>query len=639
MRARGRDGLGRSVMQLYAPSPTGSDGADRMTAAVPVAFRTKLLLFVLSLGLIAAAWCWMAWPARVAAIDPVGKLDCVSYAPFRVGQTPWNSSEVIPPEQIAEDLATLSVLSGCIRIYSVENGLDQVPALAAKVGLRVILGVWIGRDPRKNADLIDTAVSLTKHYPETITALFVGSEVLLRGDMTAGDLQKTIRSAKARVSIPVSYADVSEFWLRYPDVGKEVDFVTVHVLPYWEDVPVRAEDAAAHVGGIYKQVAAAFPGKEILIGEAGWPSRGRMRDGALPSRINQARFLSEVFDLARRENIRVNLFEAYDEPWKQQWEGTAGGHWGLLDGLSRELKYPPGSAVGNYPFWKLQLAAGLAFCSCVFAAAWFSRGREPSKTDLAPWVAVAASATVGGCLLGVSVETMLYESYGLAGWSNQGLLLAAAMAAPLFGSHALVSGRPLPGFVELIGPRESRPLSVPALILALILIVTTLLATETALGLVFDPRGRDFPFAGLTMAVLPICAIALLNRRKLDADQVAEATFAGLLVTSALCISLNEGFHNWQALWTSAAYVVLGAALWTPRAAVVWLSTCGSSFPGCPAMRRAPFNRSPSFRAPNRNRRAARRWLRSEGRVKKSSVTRKLRAGAAVQSPEVRPCR
>ena len=82
---------------------------------------------------------------------------------------------------------------------------------------------------------------------------------------------------------------------------------------------------------------------------------------------------------------------------------------------------------------------------------------------------------------------------------------------------------------------------------------------------VFDPRGRDFPFAGLTMAVLPLCTIALLNRRKLDADQVTEATFAGLLVTSALYISLNEGFHNWQALWTSAAYVVLGAALMTRR--------------------------------------------------------------------------
>ena len=455
-----------------------------------------------------------------------------------------------------------------------------MPALAAKVGLKVILGVWIGRDPQKNADLIDAAVSLTKHYPETITALVVGSEVLLRGDMTAGDLKKTIRAAKARVSIPVSYADVSEFWLRYSDIGKEVDFITIHVLPYWEDVPVRAEDAAAHVGGIHRQMAAAFPGKEILIGEAGWPSGGRMRDGAHPSRINQARFFSELVELARRENIRVNLFEAYDEPWKQQWEGTAGGHWGLLDGLSRELKYPPGSAVGNYPFWKLQLTAGLAFSACIFAAAWFSRGREPSKTGLAAWVAVAASATVGGCLLGVSAEKTLYESYGLVGWFNQGLLLAAAMAAPLFGACALVSGRPLPCFVELIGAGESRARSVPKLILGLILIVTTLLATETALGLVFDPRGRDFPFAGLTMAVLPLCTVALLNRRKLDADQVTEATFAGLLVTSALYISLHEGFHNWQALWTSAAYVVLGAALWVPRAAVVKLSNMLSWLPG-----------------------------------------------------------
>jgi hypothetical protein len=305
-----------------------------------------------------------------------------------------------------------------------------------------------------------------------------------------------------------------------------------------------------------------------------------MRDGALPSRINQARFFSELVELARRENIRVNLFEAYDEPWKQQWEGTAGGHWGLLDGLSRELKYPPGSAVGNYPFWKLQFTAGLAFSACIFAAAWFSRGREPLKAGLAAWVAVAASATVGGCLLGMSVEKTLYESYGLVGWFNQGLLLAAAMAAPLFGACALVSGRPLPCFVELTGAGESRSRSVPKLILGLILIVTTLLATETALGLVFDPRGRDFPFAGLTMAVLPLCTVALLNRRKLDADQVTETTFAGLLVTSALYISLHEGFHNWQALWTSAAYVVLGAALWVPRAAVVKLSNMLSWLPG-----------------------------------------------------------
>ena len=86
---------------------------------------------------------------------------------------------------------------------------------------------------------------------------------------------------------------------------------------------MHAEDAAAHTIDIRKRVALAFPDKEILIGETGWPGRGRMRAGAIPSRINQARYISQIVERARKENFRVNLFEAYDEPWKRQWEGTS----------------------------------------------------------------------------------------------------------------------------------------------------------------------------------------------------------------------------------------------------------------------------------------------------------------------------
>ena len=553
-------------MQLHAPIPTASDSANRSQWTAPVALRMPLLLFVLSLSLIAAAWCWMAWPATLplAGIEPASKLDCVSYAPFRAHQTPWNSDEIISPDQIAEDLATLSRISRCIRTYSVENGLDKVPELAAKAGLKVILGIWIGRDRVKNAALIDTAVSLAKNYPGVITSVMVGSEVLLRGEMTAPELRGIIRSAKARLAVPVSYADVIEFWMRYRDVADDVDFVTVHVLPYWEDLPVRAEDAAAHVDHIRKEMAAAFPAKEIFVGEAGWPSEGRMRDGALPSRINQARFISEIVDLARRENFRLNLFEAYDEPWKRQWEGTVGAHWGLLDGYSRELKYRDGSAVSNDPFWKWQLGAGLAFGVMVFAAALLTLwGRSP-PSGLAAWLSVAASAAVGGSLLGVAAQKALDESYGIAGWCEQGLLLAAAIVAPLLCASALMSGRPLPAFAELIGAREDRTRSWSALVLGGVLMITTLLATELALGLVFDPRGRDFPFAGLTMAAVPLWTVAMLNKRKPGISRVAEATFACLFVTAALCIALNEGPRNWQSLWTSAAYVLLGLALW-PR--------------------------------------------------------------------------
>ena len=184
--------------------------------------------------------------------------------------------------------------------------------------------------------------------------------MLLRGEMTSSDLAATIRSVKSQVAVPVTYADVWEFWLRNREIYEAVDFVTIHILPYWEDFPIRARYAAAHVDAIRKQMAVAFPGKEILIGETGWPSQGRMRAGALPSRTNQARVVSEILDLAKRENFRVNLIEAYDQPWKRQLEGTVGGYWGLFDSVQRVLKYPPGEAISNFPFWKVQMGCGMA---------------------------------------------------------------------------------------------------------------------------------------------------------------------------------------------------------------------------------------------------------------------------------------
>jgi len=516
-------------------------------------------------------WWWLATPVALprAPIDAAAKLECVSYAPFRNDQTPHDQALIVSPEQIAEDLRELAKVSKCIRTYSIDNGLDKVPELASRVGLKVLLGVWIGRDRAKNAHLVDIAVSLVRDHPGVVTAIIVGSEVLLRGEMIVSDLREIIRSVKPRVDVPVTYADVWEFWLRYREIGADVDFVTVHFLPYWEDFPPRAEDAAAHVDGIRKQVAAAFPGKEILIGEAGWPSHGRMRDGALASRVNQARFISEILDRARRDNFRVNLFEAYDEPWKRRWEGTVGGYWGLFDSVDRKLKYPAGEAISNYPFWKLQMACGLALCICVFGSALLTLKHRPSHPGLASWIAVAVSATVGGILLGVSADKMLHESYGYGGWLLQGLLLAAGIAAPLLSTYALMSGRALPAFLEVLGPPKGRTPFFMTNMLGITLIVTTLVAAEIALSLVFDARWRDFPFAALTMAVVPFWTLAFLNGAKSGTRPLSEAVFTGLFALAAVYIILNEGSDNWQAVWTGAMYFLLGSALWQARTVAV----------------------------------------------------------------------
>jgi exo-beta-1,3-glucanase (GH17 family) len=494
---------------------------------------------------------------------------CVSYAPFRGEQTPLTLATQVSAQQIAEDLAELARITDCIRTYSTDNGLDQIPEIAAKVGLKVIQGIWLTSNRQRNLARISTTIRLAREYPSTITALVVGNEVLLRGEMTTADLAATIRSVKAQVAVPVTYADVWEFWLRNRELYDAVDFVTIHILPYWEDFPIRAKFAAAHVDAIRRRMAVAFPGKEILIGETGWPSTGRMREAALPSRSNQARVVSEILDLAKRENFRVNLMEAYDQPWKRQLEGTVGGYWGLFDSVKRALKYPPGVAISNYPFWKLQMASGMVLAVAVFAVAWLTLRRRPWTPRLASWVAVGVTATSAGVLLGIAADKMFYESYGLGGWLLWGSLLAAAIASPLVGANALMAGRSLPTFLELAGPRNYRRRSVLTLVLGLTLAVAVLIGADTALGLVFDPRYRDFPFASLTMSVVPFAALTLLNRPKEGSRPIAEAVFAALFAGAVLFVGFNEGPDNWQSLWTCAVYFLFAITLWQARAAQI----------------------------------------------------------------------
>jgi exo-beta-1,3-glucanase (GH17 family) len=525
---------------------------------------------LISLGVIVAVWWWLATPITLARapIDPDAKLQCVSYAPFRGLQSPLDPTTHIPASQIEEDLTQLAEITDCVRTYSIENGLDQVPAIAAKVGLKVIQGIWLGSNRLKNLAQIAIAVRLSKDFPGVITALVVGNEVLLRGEMTTSDLAANIRSVKSQVTVPVTYADVWEYWLKNREIYDAVDFVTIHILPYWEDFPIRAKFAATHVNTIRQRMAVAFPGKEILIGETGWPSEGRMRDGALPSRTNQARVVSEILSMAKQEGFRVNLIEAYDQPWKRQIEGTVGGYWGFIDAAQRALKYPPGQAISNFPLWKWQMGGGMVLSVLPFLAALLTLRRRPWTPRLSAWIAVTISATTSGVLFGIAADKMFYESYGIGGWLQWGTLLAAGIAAPILSANALMAGRALPTFLELVGPRGGRSKSVLPYLLGASLAVTTLIGAETALGFVFDPRYRDFPYASLSMAVVPLTTL-MLNRPQQGVRPMAESAFAGLFALSALYIVFNEGRENWQSLWTCAVYALFAVTLWRARAAQI----------------------------------------------------------------------
>src|SRR4029077_3481897 len=223
--------------------------------------------------------------------------------------------------------------------------------------------------------------------------------------------------------------------------------------PYWEDFPIAASASVAHVESICRQVVAAFPGKEVLIGEVGWPSAGRMREGALPSPVNQARVIQDVLALSKREKFNVNVIEAFDQPWKRALEGTVGGHWGLLDGYSRTPKFTWSQPVSNHPFWIWQGIGGILFAVIVFGAAIYVRDENASTLQ---WLGVGANALVGGALIGWTIENIPIESLGVAGWARSLMLAAVAFLAPVVLSMSIMQKSFVPSFAQLLGPKEQR---------------------------------------------------------------------------------------------------------------------------------------------------------------------------------------
>ncbi len=535
-----------------------------------VSYRLPLVLALIVSAAVVALW---AWAGRPVAMPPSPlaageKLQCVSYAPFRDGQSPFTKGLVIPEAQIDEDFAQLAKITGCVRTYSVEMGLDKVAPLARKHGLTVLQGIWLGGEAAKNKVEIDTGVRLAQENPDVIKALVVGNEVMLRGELSSADISSILKDVKSRVgAVPVTYADVWEFWSRAKALANDVDFITIHILPYWEDQPIAAAEAGVHVDQIRQHMAKEFPGKEILIGETGWPSAGRMREGALPSPADQALVMHDLMRLAKEKGYRVNVIEAFDQPWKRANEGTVGGHWGLIDAGNRLPKFAWGQGVTNHPHWIAHAAVGLATVLAVFGAAITGARRRSEAVPNRDWLGVALIALAGGGTLGAALSTLPLESLGLLGWTRNGAFVAVAIAALLVVPGAIGAGVPLPALSVALDGARRREASALSIATAAVLALALLAIGEVAFELVFDPRYKDFPYFALTPIAVAVAVLAVLRRPAGAGVSLAESFGLFGLLMAGIYIPLNETLHNWQALWFGGICLILAFTLWRVRAA------------------------------------------------------------------------
>ena len=200
-------------------------------------------LFTLVAAAIAAAWWWLGAPCRCRHRRSI-RAKSSTACPMRrsaASRSPLDLSTRIEPWQIDEDLAQLADADR-LRPHLFGRFRPRAACRRSRErhGLKVLLGLWVSSHADRTKYQIDTGIALAKRFPDVVRAVMVGNEALLRGEIAPEALAELIRRVKSQVTMPVSYADVWEFWLRYRELASAVDFVTVHILPYWEDHPIAA---------------------------------------------------------------------------------------------------------------------------------------------------------------------------------------------------------------------------------------------------------------------------------------------------------------------------------------------------------------------------------------------------------------
>ncbi|MBM3106727.1 beta (1-6) glucans synthase [Pseudomonas sp. V1] len=497
-------------------------------------------LFACLLGLFALAGLWYGLGQPVVLPDAASashKLQCASYTPFDKDQSPFDQPFKLRPARMDADLALLSQRFECIRTYSM-TGLEAIPELARKHGLKVMLGAWINANPVDTQKEVKALIASANANADVVKAVIVGNEALLRKEVTGPQLAALIKQVNSQVSVPVTYADVWEFWLQHPEIAPTVDFLTIHLLPYWEDDPKGIDDALVHVGEIRQVFGNRFAPKDIVIGETGWPSEGRQRETALPSRVNEARFIRGFVTMAEQNGWHYNLIEAFDQPWKRASEGAVGGYWGLYD-ADRQDKGILEGPVSNLVFWSQWLIAGVL----LFAATLLLAGRV-SSTRAA--LLLPLLAALGAASLGLWGELVRINSRFVGEWIWAGLLAGLNL---LVLAHAALALAQRDGWRQrLFAWLEARA--------GWWLLAAGFAAAVSMLALVFDPRYRSFPSAAL---ILPAVVYLL---RPVRAPR-AEIGLLAFIVGAGIAPQLySEGLNNQQALVWAGVSVLMVAALW-----------------------------------------------------------------------------
>jgi exo-beta-1,3-glucanase (GH17 family) len=254
-------------------------------------------------------------------------------SPYEEGQKPGDQ---LSEEQVRRRLEIMRPYTKWIRTFSCTEGNEMIAKIAKEMGMKTLVGAWLGDDPEINEQEVANLIQLAKEGYVDIAA--VGNEVMYRGDLTEDELLAFLYRAKDEIpnEIPVGYVDAYYEFTDRPAITEACDLILANCYPFWEGCDL--DYSLLYMKDMYHRAASAGKGKRVIITETGWPSQGTNLRGAFPSEENAIKYFINAQKWSQEEDIEMFYFSSFDESWKVGAEGDVGAYWGIWD-KDEKLKY------------------------------------------------------------------------------------------------------------------------------------------------------------------------------------------------------------------------------------------------------------------------------------------------------------
>lgn len=255
-------------------------------------------------------------------------------SPYEEGQEPGDQ---LSEEQIRRRLEIMQPYTSWIRTFSCTDGNELIPKIAREMGMKTLVGAWLGDNPEINERELEGLISLCHEGYVDVAA--VGNEVMYRGDLNEQELLDKLYYVKASIKdlgIPVGYVDAYYEFHDRPAITEACDVILANCYPFWEGCDL--DYSLLYMKDMYHKAKDAGKGKRVIITETGWPSQGTNLQGAYPSEENAIKYFINTQKWSQEEDIEIFYFSSFDESWKVGAEGDVGAYWGIWD-KNEKLKY------------------------------------------------------------------------------------------------------------------------------------------------------------------------------------------------------------------------------------------------------------------------------------------------------------